>query len=104
MATQDPNKATGTALKEREKTDKPRLWKVVFHNDDFTTQEFVVEVLMRFFGHDRTGATRVMLLVHHTGAGIAGVYTREVAETRVRQATEYAETAQHPLLITMEPE
>lgn len=90
--------------KDRAKTDKPRLFKVLFHNDDYTTQEFVVDALTRFFNLDRTAATRVMLLVHRTGSGVAGVYSREVAETKVRQTTEYARSHGHPLLVTMEPE
>ena len=103
MAT-DRDTQGGTAVKERQKAERPRLWKVLFHNDDFTTQEFVVEALMRFFGHDKTGATHVMLHVHHTGIGLAGTYPKDVAETKVRQAMEFAESNQQPLLVTTEPE
>lgn len=93
-------------LKERkeEKTEKPRLWKVLLHNDDYTTMEFVVHVLMEFFHKDETEAFTVMLNVHTKGIGIAGVYTRDVAETKVEQVTKEAEEHGMPLLVTAEPE
>ena len=93
-------------LKERkeEKTDKPRLWKVLLHNDDYTTMEFVVHVLTTFFHKDETEAFTVMLNVHTKGIGIAGVYTRDVAETKVEQVTKEAEEYDMPLLVTAEPE
>ena len=100
----DSGTERGTVVKERHKTQRPRLYKVLFHNDDFTTMDFVIEVLMRFFDKTRTDATRVMLLVHHTGVGLAGTFTREIAETKIVQTTEYARGHGHPLLITMEPE
>jgi ATP-dependent Clp protease adaptor protein ClpS len=103
MAT-EPENQRGAAVKERPKVDRPRLWKVLFHNDDFTTQELVVEILNRFFGHDRMSATRIMLAVHHSGIGIAGTYPRDVAETKVRQGSDFARENGAPLLITTEPE
>lgn len=93
-----------TALKTRPKTKKPRLYKVVIHNDDYTTQEFVVEILQRFFHKTGEEATRLMLDVHMKGRGIAGAYTFDVAETKVEATTRYARSKGHPLLLTLEPE
>ena len=81
---------------------KPPLFRVFLVNDDFTPMEFVVDVLERVFGHDRQSATRVMLEVHTRGKGTCGVYTFEIAETKVAQVTSYARQHQHPLLCTME--
>jgi len=81
---------------------RPPLYQVVLINDDYTPMEFVVDLLQRVFGHDRTKATRVMLEVHTRGKGVCGVYTFEIAETKVAQATSYARQHQHPLLCTME--
>ena len=92
----------GVAVKDRAKTKRPKLYKVLLHNDDFTTMEFVIEILMRFFNKERTDAMRVMLLVHHTGVGVAGVYTHEIAETKIAIVTEYAEKHEHPLKVSME--
>lgn len=92
------------AVAERPKTRKPRLYRVLLHNDDFTTMEFVVEVLVRHFDKTPTEATRVMLQVHHLGVGVAGVYTRDEAETRIDRVTSEAESSGYPLLVTMEPE
>jgi len=79
------------------------MYKVLLHNDDYTTMEFVVEVLMRFFHLDEPRAYQVMMSVHRTGLGVAGVFTREVAETKVAQVTTYARHHEHPLKCTMEP-
>ena len=81
---------------------KPPLYQVVLINDDYTPMEFVVDVLQRIFGLDRTRATRVMLEVHTRGKGVCGVFTFEIAETKVAQVTGYARQHQHPLLCTME--
>ena len=81
---------------------KPPLYQVVLMNDDYTPMEFVVDVLQRIFGLDRTRATRVMLEVHTRGKGVCGVFTFEIAETKVAQVTGYARQHQHPLLCTME--
>jgi ATP-dependent Clp protease adaptor protein ClpS len=80
----------------------PRQFKVVLMNDDYTPMEFVVEVLENFFGMDREKATRVMLHVHTRGKGVCGVFSRDVAETKVAQVNEYARHHQHPLLCAME--
>ena len=93
---------TGLVTKTRPKTKKPNLYKVLLLNDDYTPMEFVVDVLERIFNMDRTTATRVMLEVHTRGKGVCGVFTFEIAETKVAQVTTYARQHQHPLLCTME--
>jgi ATP-dependent Clp protease adaptor protein ClpS len=82
----------------------PRRYKVIFHNDDYTTQEFVVFVLERFFHKTETEARHIMLTVHHKGAAVAGVYTRDVAETKAQQVMDAARENGMPLLLTTEPE
>ena len=86
----------------RPKLKKPPLYKVILVNDDYTPMEFVVEVLERIFVMDREKATRVMLQVHTQGHGVCGIYTYEIAETKVAQVNSYAQQHQHPLLCTME--
>ena len=81
---------------------RPPLFQVVLLNDDFTPMDFVVEVLRGFFGLDQERAVQVMLHVHTRGKGVCGVFTREVAETKVTQVNEYSRSHQHPLLCTME--
>ena len=81
---------------------RPPLFQVLLLNDDFTPMEFVVDVLERFFAMDRTTATRVMLEVHTRGKGVCGVFTYEIAETKVSQVTSYSREHQHPLLCTLE--
>jgi ATP-dependent Clp protease adaptor protein ClpS len=92
------------ATKTRTKTQRPSLYKVLLLNDDYTPMEFVVHVLERFFGKSREDATRIMLHVHQKGVGVCGVYTFEVAETKVAQVIEFARQSQHPLQCTMEKE
>ncbi|MGD8809862.1 MAG: ATP-dependent Clp protease adapter ClpS [Gammaproteobacteria bacterium] len=84
------------------KLKRPPLYRVILLNDDYTPMEFVVQVLEKVFGMDRKTATRVMLEVHTKGKGICGVYTYEIAETKVAQVTSLAQQHQHPLLCTME--
>jgi ATP-dependent Clp protease adaptor protein ClpS len=81
---------------------RPPLFQVVLLNDDFTPMEFVIEVLRSFFNMGQEKAVQVMLHVHTRGKGVCGVFTREVAETKVTQVNEYSRTHQHPLLCTME--
>lgn len=81
---------------------RPPLYRVILLNDDYTPMEFVVDVLESIFGMDRTTATRVMLEVHTKGRGVCGVFTFEIAETKVAQVTAYSQQNQHPLLCTME--
>ncbi|MEZ4297566.1 MAG: ATP-dependent Clp protease adapter ClpS [Polyangiaceae bacterium] len=98
---EDDDGAVKTAQKK--KTEKIRRWKVVLHNDDYTTMEFVVVVLMKFFHKSDTEATHIMLSVHHKGSGVAGVYSRDVAETKVKEVHDYAKEHGMPLKLTAEP-
>lgn len=88
----------------RQKTKKPSLYKVLLLNDDYTPMEFVIHVLERFFNKSRDEATHIMLHVHQKGVGVCGVYTFEVAETKVTQVMDFAGQHQHPLQCTMEKE
>ncbi|MDX1653810.1 MAG: ATP-dependent Clp protease adapter ClpS [Candidatus Competibacteraceae bacterium] len=90
------------AEKARPKLKRPRMYKVVLLNDDYTPMEFVVEVLECFFAMDREKATQVMLHVHTRGKGVCGVYTHDIAETKVAQVNDYSRSHQLPLLCTME--
>ena len=93
----------GLALEEaKPKLKRPRLYKVVLLNDDYTPMEFVVKVLEMFFGMGREKATQVMLHVHTRGKGVCGVFTYEIAETKVSQVNEYSRRNHHPLLCSME--
>ncbi len=98
------NEGPGTwvIVKAKPKTKKPSMYKVLMLNDDYTPMEFVVHILERFFNKTREDATRVMLHVHRRGVGVCGVYTYEVAETKVTQVTEFARQHQHPLQCTLE--
>lgn len=87
---------------ERQVAPPPPLYRVVLINDDYTPMEFVIRVLEHFFAMNRERATLVMLKVHNEGAGIAGVYPKDIAETKVRQVVEYAREHQHPLQCVME--
>ena len=93
---------TGTIVKAKPKTKKPAMYKVLMLNDDYTPMEFVVHILERFFNKNRQEATRIMLHVHRRGVGICGVYTYEVAETKVTQVMDFARQHQHPLQCTLE--
>lgn len=95
---------TATETETRQKTKKPRMYKVLLHNDDYTTREFVVDVLRSVFHHSEAAAMRIMLHVHMTGIGVAGVFTREVAETKVAIVERLAREREYPLQMTMEPE
>ncbi len=92
------------ATQKKKKVEKVRRYKVLFHNDDYTTMEFVVLVLMKFFHKDESEATHIMLSIHHKGFGVAGVYTRDVAETKVDETMRFAREHGMPLLLTAEPE
>jgi ATP-dependent Clp protease adaptor protein ClpS len=104
MSEEDERQSGSGLLVEEAKprVKRPPLFQVVLLNDDFTPMEFVVDVLERIFNLDRTTATRVMLEVHTRGKGVCGVFTHEIAETKVAQVMTYARQHQHPLLCTME--
>ena len=91
------------AIAEKPRLKRPRLYKILLHNDDYTTMEFVVHVLMDVFHKPRAEATHIMLHVHRKGIGVCGVFTREVAETKVDQTVTAAREAGMPLKCTMEP-
>jgi ATP-dependent Clp protease adaptor protein ClpS len=93
---------TGVLLKTRPKTKKPSMYKVLLLNDDYTPMEFVIHVLEKFFKKNRQEATEIMLHVHRRGVGLCGVFTYEIAETRVAQVMEFARTNEQPLQCTME--
>jgi len=95
---------TGIITRTRAKTKRPQLYKVLLLNDDYTPMEFVVHVLERFFNKGREEATRIMLHVHHNGVGMCGVFTYEVAETKVTHVMDFARKHQHPLQCVMEKE
>ena len=95
---------TGLATRTRTKTKKPSLYKVLMLNDDYTPMEFVVMILQRFFKMDIEQATQVMLHVHQRGVGVCGVFTLEIAETKVTQVLDCARAHQHPLQCTIEAE
>jgi ATP-dependent Clp protease adaptor protein ClpS len=97
-----PGRGTAVITRTRPKTKKPSLYRVLILNDDYTPMEFVVHVLERFFQKDREAATRIMLHVHNHGVGECGVYTFEVAETKVTQVMDFARQHQHPLQCVME--
>ncbi len=99
----NPQRDDGLAVEEaKPRLKRPPLYKVILLNDDYTPMEFVVEVLQTFFGMDRSRATQIMLHVHTRGHGVCGVFSRDVAETKVDQVNEYSRQHQHPLLCTME--
>jgi ATP-dependent Clp protease adaptor protein ClpS len=101
---QERERQTGLLLKPRPKTKKPSMYKVLLLNDDYTPMEFVVHILERFFNKNRQEATDIMLHVHRRGVGICGIFTYEVAETRVAQVMDFARANEQPLQCTMEKE
>ena len=102
MAKEDSILQDTISTTDREALQEPPLYKVLLHNDDYTTMDFVVMVLVTVFAKNRDEATRIMLNVHHQGIGIAGVYTREVAETKVAIVHRLARRYQFPLKCTLE--
>jgi ATP-dependent Clp protease adaptor protein ClpS len=99
-----PGGETGVLTKTRTKTQRPPLYKVMLLNDDYTPMEFVVHVLERFFGVNHAQAVEIMLTVHRKGLAVVGVFSFEIAETKVTQVMDYARRNQHPLQCTMERE
>jgi ATP-dependent Clp protease adaptor protein ClpS len=98
----DQNTGTTVITKTKPQTKRPSLYRVLLLNDDYTPMEFVVHVLERFFNKDRDAATQIMLHVHHHGIGECGIYTYEIAETKVTQVMDFARKHQHPLQCVME--
>ena len=96
----------GIVVEERThvRTRRPRMFRVLMHNDDYTTRDFVVYVLQSVFHHPEAEALRVMLHVHHNGVGVAGVFSREIAETKIRKVQRLASENEFPLRLSMEPE
>ncbi|ADY25822.1 ATP-dependent Clp protease adapter protein clpS [Deinococcus proteolyticus MRP] len=104
MTRPDTDRAGHTQTLERTETRKPRLWRVLLLNDDYTPMDFVVLVLERYFRKTEQDAELIMLAVHHKGQGVAGVYTRDIAETKVAQVTQLARQEGYPLRVLAEPE
>jgi ATP-dependent Clp protease adaptor protein ClpS len=94
---------TSTVVERRTKLRAPPPYRVLLHDDDFTTMDFVVEVLETIFGHGRDAATRIMLDVHQKGIGLAGVYPHEIAEAKASEVMRWARAEQFPFLATIEP-
>jgi ATP-dependent Clp protease adaptor protein ClpS len=104
VSTPRTNESTITESESDQQVERPRMWRVLLHNDDYTTQDFVVWVLETIFHKDRDEAFDIMMSVHRSGMGLAGVYTHDVAETKLKTTKQLAEEHEFPLLVTMEPE
>jgi len=100
----NPERDDDLVVEEERKIQRPKRWKVLFHNDDYTTKEFVIEVLVRFFEKSESEATYVMLSVHHKGMGVAGFYPKDIAESKVDKTMTYAREHGMPLKVTAEQE
>jgi len=100
----DPREFTLTQARVEPQLERPRMWRVLLHNDDYTTQDFVVWVLESIFQKPQAEAFAIMLSVHQSGLGVAGVFTHDVADTKVKATERLAEEHEFPLLATMEPE
>jgi len=97
MPKHDPQNDRELATLDRVKLERPSMFEVILHNDDYTTQEFVVAILIRFFGHDENSAHAIMMHVHTKGMGVAGVYPRDVAESKAAQVVAHARRQGMPL-------
>jgi ATP-dependent Clp protease adaptor protein ClpS len=100
----DARESVLTESRSEQKLARPRMWRVLLHNDDYTTQDFVVWVLETIFHKPPGEAFTIMLSVHQSGLGVAGIYTHDVADTKVRATKQLAEEHEFPLLVTMEPD
>lgn len=98
------SESTITESRTEQELERPKMWRVLLHNDDYTTQDFVVWVLESIFHKPQGEAFSIMLSVHRSGMGVAGVYTHDVAETKMKTTKQLAEEHEFPLLVTMEPE
>lgn len=101
---EDSDTAVVTETRKKERLERPKLYKVLFHNDNYTTMDFVVAVLQQVFHKSEADALTIMLAVHRNGVGVAGVYTFEIAETKVRTTERLAREQEFPLKVSMEPE
>jgi ATP-dependent Clp protease adaptor protein ClpS len=104
MAVPFSKESTLTEQRQERKLQRPRLWRVLLHNDDYTTQDFVVWILETIFHKPAGEAFAIMMSVHQSGMRVAGIYTHDVAETKVKSTKQLAEEHEFPLLVTMEPE
>ena len=104
MARPLDSESTITESRTEQELERPKMWRVLLHNDDYTTQDFVVWVLESIFRKPRAEAFSIMMSVHRSGMGVAGVYTHDVAETKMKTTKQLAEEHEFPLLVTMEPE
>ena len=96
-------RTSGTSVEEaKPRLKKPRMFRVLLVNDDYTPMEFVIDILARFFNHNEEQATQIMLAVHTQGKGVCGTYTKDVAETKAMQVNQYARQHKHPLLCEVE--
>lgn len=100
----ETGESTLTDSRSEQKLERPRMWRVLLHNDDYTTQDFVVWILETIFRKPRGEAFAIMMNVHRSGIGLAGTYTHDVAETKLKTTRQVAEQHEFPLLVTMEPE
>ena len=100
----DVRDSQGVGIKDRQKYDRPKKYKVVMYNDDYTPMDFVVAVLMQVFHRPQDEAQSIMMSVHKSGKGIAGVYSKEIADMKVMECEQYAKAHQHPFLVELEPE
>ncbi len=98
------NQDTGVVTETQKKLKKPPLYKVLLHNDDYTTMEFVIDILSSVFHRSEPSAVRIMLAVHQQGVGVAGVFTYEIAEAKITKVTQLARANEFPLLCTLEEE
>jgi ATP-dependent Clp protease adaptor protein ClpS len=100
----EPDSGVVTETRSAKKVQRPRMYRVLLHNDDYTTRDFVIEILRSVFHHSEAQAVRVMLHVHYNGVGVAGVFTREIAETKIAIVERLAREREFPLRLSMEPE
>ena len=104
MGAPSTRESTLTEARSEQTLQRPRMWRVLLHNDDYTTQDFVVWVLETIFRKPRGEAFAIMMSVHRSGMGVAGIFTHDVAETKVKATQQLAEEHEFPLLVTLEPE
>nr|WP_230470313.1 ATP-dependent Clp protease adaptor ClpS [Lujinxingia vulgaris] len=104
MSQHDWDSDSDVVTEKKTRLKKPRLFKVIFHNDNYTTMEFVVQILEQVFHKSPAESAQIMLRVHNHGSGVAGIYPREVAETKLETTIALARREGHPLMVTMEPE